>query len=385
MADFPTTAEIVIIGGGVMGLSTAYHLAKRGAKGIVVLERLPFLGQGATGKCAGGVRHQFGTEINVRLSLASLKLLDEFEAELGQAIDLRYCGYLFLLTRPTDVNIFQHNVALQRSLGVETEWLSGDEVRQRVPLLHAPDVLAGTFYQRDGLADPNGVVMGYANAARRLGVKIFTEVAVTGVEVASGQVRGVQTSVGTISARTVVNAAGPWAAQIGAFAGVELPIVPIRRQMLTTSPLAALPTNFPFVIDFAQNLYFHREGEGLLTGMSNMAQAPGFDDGVDEAWEATHLEAATRRLPVLEQARRVAHWAGLYEVTPDAHPIMGTTPIENFYVCAGFSGHGFMHGPICGKLMMEVIWNGRAGTLDIAPLALERFVNGKEIREYNVI
>jgi len=368
-----------------MGVSTAYHLALRGVKDIVLLERGPFFGQGATGKCAGGIRHQFATEVNIRLSLASLKMLSNFEAETGQAIDLRWCGYLFLLTREEDVAAFHRNVALQRSLGVMTEWLTGDEVRRRIPLIHAPDALAGTFHGRDGLADPNGVVMGYVNAAKRLGVKLLTEAEVTGVAVEGGTARGVQTHTGGVSARVVVNCAGPWAARVGQMAGVTLPIQPIRRQMLTTTPLPEVPADFPFVIDFAQSLYFHREGEGLLTGMSNNGEPPGFDESVDEAWEVTHMEAAAKRMPLLEKAGRAAHWAGLYEVTPDAHPIIGATPVENFYVCGGFSGHGFMHGPICGKLMAELICDGRASAVDISALALSRFNEGKEIREYNVV
>ena len=387
MPDLPSTTEVLIIGGGVMGVSAAYHLARRGVKDVVLLERGPFFGQGATGKCAGGIRHQFATEVNIRLSLASLKMLAEFEAETGQAIDLRWCGYLFLLTREEDVAAFRKNVELQHSLGVMTEWLTGDEARRRVPLIHAPEVLAGTFYGRDGLADPNGVVMGYVNAAKRLGVKLLAEAEVTGIIVEGGVMRGVHVSQsqGAISAQVVVNCAGPWAGQVSQMAGVPLPIQPIRRQMLTTTPLPEVPPDFPFVIDFAQSLYFHREGDGLLTGMSNNGERPGFDERVDEAWEVTHMEAAVKRMPLLEKAGRASHWAGLYEVTPDAHPILGATPVENYYVCAGFSGHGFMHGPICGQLMAELICDGRASTVDITSLALSRFAERKEIREYNVI
>jgi sarcosine oxidase subunit beta len=390
MPDLPPTAEVVIVGGGVMGASAAHHLAQRGVKDVVLLERGPFFGQGATGKCAGGVRHQFATEVNIRLSLASLKMLEDFEAETGQAIDLRWCGYLFVLTREDDAAAFRKNVALQHALGVMTEWLSGDEVRRRVPLLHAPDALAGTFYARDGLADPNGVVMGYVNAARRRGVTCLTGVEVTGIQrqgsgEGSGKVTGVKTNRGQIATPLVVNTAGPWAARVGEMAGVTLPIQPLRRQMLTTTPLPGLPPDFPFVIDFAQSLYFHREGEGLLTGMSNPHERPGFDESVDEDWEVTHLEAAVKRLPLLEQAGRAAHWAGLYEMTPDAHPIIGPTPVAGFTVCAGFSGHGFMHGPICGQLMAELIVEGQARSVDISALSLSRFARGKEIREYNVV
>lgn len=386
MSGLPLSAQVVVIGGGVMGASTAYHLAVRGCRDVVLLESQPFFGQGATGKCAGGIRYQFSTAINIRLSQLSLPMLDRFEEEIGQAIGLRYDGYLLLATNDHDVETFRHNVALQHSLGVATEWLDGDEVRRRVPQLAADDVVAATFHQRDGLADPHGVVAGYISAARRLGVKALTDVQVTGIDVMAGRVTGVQTSQGTIACETVVNAAGPWAGLIGQMAGVTLPITPVRRQMLTTTPLPRLAPDFPFVIDFAQSLYFHREGAGILTGMSNPNQPPGFDESVDDAWELVHLEAATARLPLLHDAGLLARWAGLYEVTPDAHPIISAIPdVHGFVVVTGFSGHGFMHGPIAGLLTAEIILDGQAHTLDIADLASERFAAGRLIREYNVI
>ncbi len=386
MSNYPSSAQVVVIGGGVMGASTAYHLALRGVRDVVLLESQPFFGQGATGKCAGGIRYQFSTAVNVRLSLLSLPMLARFEEETGQPIDLRYPGYMLLATTEDNVAEFQRNVALQHSLGVPTEWLTGDEVRRRVPQLAADDVLAATYNPGDGLADPNGVVAGYISAGRRLGVQAFNDAPVTGIEVENGRVVAVTTPLGRIACETVVNAAGPWAALIGDMAGVPLPIKPVRRQMLTTGPLPKLPPDFPFVIDFARSLYFHREGEGLLTGMSNPSQAPGFDESVDDDWELTHLEAAVERLPLLADARLQAHWAGLYEVTPDAHPIIGSVPgRENFVVVAGFSGHGFMHGPIAGQLVSEIILDGRAHTLDIAELGYERFADGRLIREYNVI
>ncbi len=385
MADLPSTADIVIIGGGVMGASTAYHLAKRGGVKVVLVEKESFFGLGATGRCAGGIRYQFATEVNIRLSLHSLQMLDELEAETGQPALVRKCGYLFVLTRAEDVAAFKKNVALQHSLGVMTQWLSGDDVRRMIPLCEFPDALGATFHDRDGLADPNSVVMGYVNAARRLGAVCLTDVEVTGIEVESGKVESVQTYLGAIATRSVVNAAGPWSAPIGRMAGLDVPVVPLRRQWLTTTPLAAVPPDFPFVIDFAQSLYFHREGEGLLTGMSNNNQPIGFDQSVDSNWELVHLEAAVQRMPLLERAGVASRWAGLYEVTPDAHPIIGPTPVGGFYLVTGFSGHGFMHGPICGRLMSELILHGQARTVDIASLALSRFAEGKEVREYNVV
>jgi sarcosine oxidase subunit beta len=288
-------------------------------------------------------------------------MLERFKAELDQDVNYRQCGYLFVLNNDKDIAAFKHNVELQQRLGVNTEWLSGDEIRKRLPLMRFADALAGTFNAKDGLVDPNSVVMGYINAA------------------------AVETRVGTIESPLVLNAAGPWAASIGKMAGVDLPIVPLRRQMFTTNPLLQVPDDFPFVIDFAQSLYFHREGEGLLIGQSNQNERPGFDQSVDEDFELQNLEAAIERMPLLEHASRAAHWAGLYEVTPDAHPIFGATPIDGFYVVAGFSGHGFMHGPIAGKLMAEYILTGKYETLDVSMLDLARFTEGRMIQEYNVV
>jgi sarcosine oxidase subunit beta len=385
MSSLPSSSDVVIVGGGVMGASTAYHLAARGCANVLLLEKQAFFGQGATGKCAGGIRYQFSTEVNIRLSLTSLPMLDAFEATTGMSAQVKHCGYLLLLTREADVAAFRRNVELQHRLGVLTEWLSPDDVRRKVPLMRTDDVLAATFHQPDGLADPNSVVMGYIDAARRLGVRCETGVEVTGLSVSGGRIAGVQTNQGEIAAPVVVNAAGPWAAPVGRMAGLDLPVQPVRRQMLTTNPLPEIPPDFPFIIDFAQSLYFHREGDGLLTGQSNPDQPPGFDESVDEEWELTALENAVARLPLLEKASRASHWAGLYEVTPDAHPIIGRTPVEGFYVVTGFSGHGFMHGPICGLLMAEEILDGRARTVDISALDFSRFAEGKLIQEYNVI
>ncbi len=381
----PKSADTVVIGGGVMGVSTAYHLAARGHRDVLLLEREPFFGAGSTGRCAGGVRYQFATEINIRLSLESLPMLERFEQEIGYPVDYRPCGYLFVLTRAEDVTAFRRHVALQRSLGVMTEWLEGEEIRRRLPMMRFPDALGGAFHAKDGLVDPNGVVQGYLKAARRLGVRALSGAAVTGLVVEGQRIRGVRTTRGEVACARVVNAAGPWAGRIGQMAGVDIPITPIRRQWLTTTPLPEIPQDFPFVIDFAQALYFHREGGGLLTGMSNPHEPPGFRQTVDPEWELTHMEAAIARLPLLGRAGAVSRVAGLYEVTPDAHPIFGAAPVEGFYILAGFSGHGFMHGPIAGKLMAEILLDGRARTVDVSALDLARFAEGRPIHEYNVV
>ena len=385
MKNLPKTADIIIIGGGVMGASAAYHLAKRGAKNIVLLEKESHFGTGATGRCAGGVRYQFSTEINVTLSIHSLPMIERFKEELGQDPGYHKYGYLLVATNENIVKEFEHNVAMQNRLGVQTELLSGDEVRKRLPMMRFDDALAGTFHHLDGTADPNSLVMGYVNAAQKMGVTALTGADVIGITVSGGEIRSVKTNLGEIETRLVLNAAGPWSGLVGAMAGVHLPITPLRRQMFTTNPLREVPENFPFVIDFAQSLYFHREGEGLLVGMSNPNEKPGFDQNVDEDFELVNLEAAIERMPLLEKASRASHWAGLYEITPDAHPIYGVTDVKGFLLCTGFSGHGFMHGPISGKLMSELILDGKFSSVDVSMLDLKRFEEGRLINEYNVV
>ena len=267
----PATADIVIIGGGVMGASTLYHLAARGQKNLLLLEKEEFFGQGATGRCAGGVRYQFSTEVNVRLSQESLPMLERFKDEIGQEIDYRMCGYLIVCTNEADRAAFKRNLDLQRGLGVETEWLTGDQVRERLPSFRFEDAIGATFHRKDGLVDPNSVVAGYISAARAL-----NKVEVTGLELKQGGITAVLTDQGRISTNLVVNAAGPWAGLVAEMAGVHIPLTSLRRQMFTTTPLPAIPDNLPFVIDFAQSLYFHREGQGLLIGIR--AGQPGSGD-----------------------------------------------------------------------------------------------------------
>jgi len=382
----PKFADVVIVGGGAMGASTAYHLALKGCKDVVLLERHSLFGQETSGKCAGGIRYQFSTEINIRLSILSLPMLDRFEEELGQAIDLRRCGYLFLLTREEDVKAFRASLTLQHRLGVMTEWLTGDQVRSRLPFMRLDDLLGATWNPQDGLVDPNSLVQGYIAGARRLGAKCLPEIEITGINLEGRRVRGVKTKVGEIATPIIVNAAGPWAAKIGEMVDVEISVFPVRRQIAVTAPISQLPSDFPFIIDFARNLYFHREGPGILTGMSNLNEPPSFNQQVDPEWELIHFDAAMARIPFLQNVGVSSRWAGLYELTPDAHPILGKAPeVEGFYCINGFSGHGLMHGPACGLLLAEEILDGKAHTLDITSLRLSRFREGKLIHEYNVV
>ena len=389
MTDAHTTgaADVVIIGGGIMGASTAYHLAKRGCTNVVVLESSEMFGMGSTGLNAGGIRYQFATTVNVELSKMSIAMMERFADEMGQELGIKRCGYLFLLDDDAALEKFRANVALQNRLGVPSKIVSVDEIRALAPEVDLDGIIGGSWCPLDGLVDPHGLLQGYVTNARRLGATMRSGARATGIDVRDGVVHGVHTNDGTIAAKQVLIAAGAWSAQIGAMAGVELPIRPVRRQIAVTNPIPDLRADFPFVIDFSRSLYFHREGNAILTGMSNHDEPPGFDTRVDEAWRLHHFEQAMERLPLLGDAEVVAEWAGLYEVTPDDQPILGAMPgVDGLFVCAGFSGHGLMHGPAAGLLMAEEMLDGRAHTIDIDPLRYARFAaDAQTVGEFNVV
>ncbi len=383
----PATADIVIIGGGCMGASVAYHLAERNAGKIVLLEREKFLAMGSTGRNAGGVRHQFSTPVNIQLSNYSLDVIRRFQEIFGVPSDYRPLGYLFLLTAAREVEIFQKNIALQKALGVhDVEFLEPAEIARRAPHVNLEGVRGGSFCPRDGVADPNAITQTFANQAKRLGARIETDATVIGIETRGGAIARVKTNQGEIATHIVVNCAGPWAAKIGAFVDLEIPITPLRRQFFNTSAIPEIPRDHPFVIEFATSLYFHPDSPGLLVGMSNPAELPGETYAIDEAFQLQTLERAVYRLPLLEKARVTRQMAGLYEVTPDAHPILGAArDVPGFYVCAGFSGHGFQHSPGAGLALSEIILDGKSKTIDVAMLDLERFREGRALSELNVI
>jgi sarcosine oxidase subunit beta len=381
-----SSADVVIIGGGIMGASTAYHLSKRGHTNVILLESGEMFGMGSTGLNAGGVRHQFSTAVNIELSKVSFAMMESFPQEMDSEVALNRCGYLFLLDNSADLERFQRNVALQNLHGVPSRIVDRAEIARLAPDVNLDGVIAGSWCDRDGLVDPSGLLQGYVSQAGKLGATLLTRTPATGIEVAAGRVTAVITPQGRIATGAVLISGGPWSKQIGAMAGVDLPIEPIRRQIAVTTPIAGLRSDFPFVIDFSQALYFHRESGGILTGMSNRDEKPGFDTGIDEEWRLRHLEKAIARLPMLENADLAAEWAGLYEVTPDDQPILGALPlVQGLFVCAGFSGHGLMHGPAAGLVMSEEILDGRATTIDIDSLRFARFAQGASVGEYNVV
>jgi sarcosine oxidase subunit beta len=381
-----STAEVVVIGGGIMGASTAYHLARRGCTDVVVLESAEMFGLGSTGLNAGGVRYQFATAVNIELSKLSFGMMERFADEMDQEVSLRQCGYLFMLDSEKDLAQMRKNVALQNSLGVPSRVIDVDELARLAPEVRLDGIIGGTWCPLDGLVDPNGLLQGYVSQARTLGATLLTKTPATAVDIVNGKITGVSTNDGHIATSNVVIAAGPWSGLVGDLAGIELPVEPIKRQIAVTAEIPNLRPDFPFVIDFSKSLYFHREGRGILTGKSNVDQEAGFDTTVDEDWRLRHLEEAMERLPLLADAEISAEWAGLYEVTPDDQPILGKLPqVDGLFSCAGFSGHGLMHGPAAGLLLAEEILDGRAHTVNIDPLRYARFATGAAVGEYNVV
>ncbi len=363
-----------------MGASVAYHLARLGMTDVVLIEREKMLGTGSTGRNAGGVRHQFSNEANIKLSIESITLLEHFADEVGHPIDFHQEGYLFLLSSSSSVETFQRNVILQRSLGVDVQWLDPAAAAALAPGLNTDCVIAATFCQRDGIADPNGVTMGFAKTAQALGVTVERDVEVTGITVTSGRVSAVETTRGTIDTRIVVNAAGPHARLIGRMAGADVPVDPIRRHIFIAAPGAGqaamhVPSNHIMVIDFETTFYFHREGAGLLFGMGDPKETPTFDTTVQWDFLPQVIDVAVTRLPALADASISHAWAGLYEMSPDGNPILGAAEgVEGLYLINGFSGHGFQHSPAAGRILADVI-TGRDPRFDLTPFAAGRFAH----------
>ena len=379
-------ADAVVVGGGIVGTSTAYHLASAGVRRVVLLERASAVGTGATGACAGGFRFQFSSRINIELSLASVPMILGFSSEHGLPLDLAQDGYLFLLRRSSDWEAFKAAAELQRSMGVESQVLTPGEAVAIAPGIALEGVIGATFCGPDGIADPAGLTQGYATAARRADVEIRLGTEVIAVTEAHGRVTGVETASGHVSTPVVVNAAGPWAGLLASTAGVSLPLEPIPRMVVTTGNFEGVPERRTLVIDAETSFYFHREGAGVLMGMGGLNERPSFSTQVDDRFVTEEiLPTALRVYPPLGVAGIASTWAGLYEMTPDRHPILGESPLPGFFLANGFSGHGFQHAPVVGKLLSELIVEGRAHTVDISALSLERFEMGSLVAEGHVV
>lgn len=374
------TADVVIIGGGIIGLSIAYYLALKRAGRIALFEKGQ-LGEGSTGRCVGGIRTQFSTEINIRFSLESLKTFEQFEEEFGVSPEFKKIGYLFLASTEHEIGLFRENITLQRKFDLPVEFLSPDEIRTRWPYLRTDDVLGGTFCPRDGYVGPNEILSGFVNAAKRAGVKIHEGMEIVGISLAKGRIRSVKTKSEEIFAPVVVNAGGPHAASIGGMAGVNIPVKPLRRQIFITAPFHLTDHPIPLTIDFHRGWYFRQEGNGLLLS-GPLDRESSFNLNTEYEAVAETSENAMHRVPALEKARIARGWAGLYEISPDHHAILGKVPeTEGFVLANGFSGHGFQHSPAVGKVISELITDGAASTIDISSLSIERIEKGELVSE----
>ena len=378
-------ADVVIVGGGVMGISLAYHLARLGFEYVVVLEREAMLGQGSTGKCAGGIRQQFSTEVNIRLAMGSVRAFERFQEEFEVDPEFRQNGYLFLATTEKDAASFRQNVALQRSLGLKVDVLSPQQTKDLVPALNVADLVLATYCATDGYADPHSVLQGFARGARHLGAEIELGTEARGIEMENGRVRAVVTQRGRIDTPLVVDAAGPWTAEVSGMVGVDLPVRPYRRQIFVTNPFLSIPARTPMVIDFAPSFYFRKEGPGILMGMTDDSEPSSFDTHVSWDFLTQVVEKAIHRAPVLGDAGVMDGWGGLYEVTPDDNPILGPLPeVGGFWCMGGFSGQGFMLSPAVGRAMAQLILTGRSD-IDLSSLGIARFRQGREHRETRVV
>ena len=386
--------EIIIIGAGVVGTSIAYHLAKQGCRDVTVLEK-NYIGSGSTEKCAGGIRQQFSTEINVKLSMESVRFFEHFEEETGHAADFRQHGYLILATNESELETFYQNVAVQRKLGLEVQLISPKETAELVPGLNMEDILGATFCPTDGYADPYSVVSGFASAAKRLGVEIHEETEVTGIELIGDKVKGVLTTRGKFEASVVVNAAGPYAGIVGRMVGLDIPIHPSRRHLFVTEPLfrhrqhlgGFNRSNLPMVVDFHNGFWFRREGSRLVFGMRNPDEPQGFSTSVDwDFFTDVLAPVATQRLPRLGETGIMKGQAGLHSDTPDCMAILGeTSAIAGLYLACGFSGHGFMHSPAVGRLIADLILKGETSPSDAHSLAFDRFHHRVQQKESTYI
>jgi sarcosine oxidase subunit beta len=376
--DPPRAADVVVVGAGVIGCSIAYHLVRRdpGLR-VVVLERDAMPGMGATSKATGGIRHQFSSEPNIRLTQISLPTYLEFQALTGYSVNFRPHGYLFVTTEAATLPTFRKNVDLQQSLGVPSRLVGPAEIARMVPGIRTDDLVAGTFCDADGSAEPAAAVQGFAAAARRGGARIVLSQAVTEITRSGQRVQGVRTAAGVVDAPVVVIAAGAYTTEVARLAGVIIPAKPFRRQVSVAEPMAELDMEIPLATDADSGFYVHRRGRSELTlGGTDRDTRPGYTLDVDGGVLDRMLAAAVRRIPALARARIRHSYVGLRGLTPDFNMILGRVPgVDGLVVACGDNGHGFMHAPAIGLLLSEEIVDGRATTLDLAPFRLERFAS----------
>ena len=383
------SADVVILGGGIVGSSVAYHLAAAGCRNVLVIERETAQGKGSTGKSMGGVRAQFSTPVNIQMSLYSIPFYADFEERLGYPCGYRPQGYLFCATEQRHLDYLRANYERQVALGLtDARLVSGDEIRRMFPQLRGDDIVGGSFCATDGFVDPYSAMIGLMTWASEHGARLWKNTQVTGIRRDGTGITAVETTKGPVATRTVVNCAGPWAAEVARMAGVDLPVKPLRRMLVPTEPFNEFPHTAPMIIDMSNGFHFRPEALGFLMAWNDPEETFGFKTDFESAFIEKILTRAADRVPCFE---RVAvnpkrAWAGLYEMTPDHHPILGPVDdVPGFFLANGFSGHGVMHAPSTGKILADLILTGSSDLVDTSLLRFSRFAEGKLIEETAVL
>jgi sarcosine oxidase subunit beta len=383
------TADVVIIGGGIVGSSIAYHLTAAGCKGVLVMERESSPGKGSTGKSMGGVRAQFSTAVNILMSLYSIPFYATFDEQLGYPCGYRAQGYLFCATSENHLSYLRANYETQVGLGLKDARLVGaDEIRSMFPQLRADDIVGGSFCSSDGFVDPYSAMTGFLNWACDHGAELWKNSTVTGIERDARGVSGVQSTRGPVSTRIAVNCSGAWATGVAAMAGVSLPVEPLRRMLVPTEPFDQFPHTAPMIVDMSNGFHFRPEGLGFLLAWNDPEETPGFKTDFEPTFVEKILIRAAQRVPIFENlpVNTKRAWAGLYEMTPDHHPILGPSPeVPGFFLANGFSGHGVMHAPATGKILADLILSRQTRLIDASLLGLDRFAAGRLIEETAVL
>ncbi len=383
------TAEVVIIGGGIVGSSVAYHLTAVGCKDVLVIERETAQGKGSTGKSMGGVRAQFATPVNIQMSLYSIPFYASFDERLGYPAGYRPQGYLFCATGQKHLAYLRTNFEKQISLGLKNvRLITADEIRTMFPQLRSDDIVGGSFCSTDGFVDPYSAMNGFMGWAADHGAKLWKNTQVTGIRLDAHGIAGIETARGFVSTRKVVNAAGAWAAEIARMVDLDLPVEPLRRMLVPTEPFDQFPHTAPMIIDMSTGFHFRPEALGFLLAWNDPGETPGYKTDFEPTFIEKILTRAADRVPIFENlaVNPKRAWAGLYEMTPDHHPILGQAPgVPGFFLANGFSGHGVMHAPATGKILSDLILTGKTDLVDASLLGLSRFAEGRMIEETAVL
>ena len=384
-----TTADVVIVGGGIVGSSVAYHLTAAGCSNVLVVERETQQGKGSTGKSMGGVRAQFSTPVNIQMSLYAIPFYASFDERLGHPAGYRPQGYLFCATSEKHMAYLRGNYERQVALGLkDARIVTGDEIRSLFPLLRGDDIVGGSFCSSDGFVDPYSAMIGFMTWASEHGAKLWKNTTVTAIHRDANGISEVETARGPVSTRVVVNCAGPWAADIAKMAGVDLPVQPLRRMLVPTEPFDQFPHTAPMIIDMSNGFHFRPESLGFLLAWNDPEETPGYKSEFEPSFIEKILTRAAERVPCFENlaVNPKRAWAGLYEMTPDHHPILGEAPqAPGFFLANGFSGHGVMHAPATGKILSDLILTGKTELIDASLLNLTRFAEGRMIHETAVL